>query len=66
MKIELETLDDFPVYNPMEGGEVTVEATEEQLKDWQRVMQEFERVQNEMYEAAQAASHKDGSALTQP
>lgn len=66
MKIELETLEDYPVYNPMEGGEIVVEATEEQLKDWQRVMREFERVQNEMYEAAQSASHVGESALTRP
>ncbi len=65
MKIELEMLEDYPVYNPMQGGEVIVEATEEQLNDWQRVMKEFERVQNEMYEAAQAASHEVDSGAAQ-
>jgi len=58
MKIELESLE-YPVYKPSEGGEIFVEATEEQLKDWQRVMAEFERVQEEMYQAADAASHEE-------
>jgi len=57
MKIELESLEEYPIYKPSEGGEIFVEASEEQLKDWQRVMAEFERVQNEMYQAADAASH---------
>lgn len=66
MKIELETLEDYPLYRPEEGGEIFVEGTEDQLRDWQRVMKEFERVQNEMYQAAQAAEHAEASTVPQP